>query len=178
MGIQFNANIRPEHVRGGRLRERKSGAIILSNGDERMKELEGFTVISAVGVLRHTGDQLPSAEEVAELLNSGTEKIVYFLRRLTDDGILVEVTTPFGVRYDIGDLDKLPDFKPEKTPSVEEHVEEMKKRREEQEKKIKDWLASGGKDKSDKFSDIEQKLKDPTKVKKPSPLDDLFKKKE
>ena len=143
-----------------------------------MRELEGFDVIAAVGVLRRINERPASAEEIADLIKSGTEKVLYLLRRLTDEGILVEVSTPFGVRYDIGDLEKLPSFKPETTPSVDEQVEEMKRRREAQEQKIKEWLTKGGRDRSDRFSEIEQKLKDPQKGKKPSPLDDLFKKKE
>lgn len=141
-----------------------------------MKELDGFTVVCAVGVLRYLGDKLPSSEDISELLKSGHERVIYFLRRLAEEGILVEVSTPFGVRYDIGDIEKLPAFKPEKTVSIDEQVETIKKKREEQEKKIMDWLTKGGQDKKDKFSEIEQALKDPSKSKKPSPLDELFKK--
>lgn len=142
-----------------------------------MKELDGFTVISAVGVLRYTQEQLPSVEDISKLLESKQERVLYFLRRLVEEGILVEVSTPFGARYDIGDIEKLSTFKPEKTVSIDEQVETIKKKREEQEKKIKDWLTKGGQDKKEKFSEIEQTLKDPLKSKKPSPLDEIFKKK-
>jgi len=143
-----------------------------------MKELDGFTVISAVGVLRHTSDQLPLVDDIAKLLASGHEKVLYLIRRLVEEGMLVEVSTPFGVRYDIGDIEKLPAFKPEKSASIDEQVETIKKRRTEQEEKIKDWLTKGGQDKKEKFSEIEQTLKDPAKSKKQSPLDELFKKKQ
>lgn len=143
-----------------------------------MKELDGFTVISAVGVLRYTLDQLPSADDISKLLATGHEKVLYLLRRLVEDGILIEVSTPFGTRYDVSDIDKLPAFKPEKSISIDEQVETIKKRRAEQEEKIKDWLTKGGQDKKEKFSEIEQTLKDPSKSKKQSPLDELFKKKE
>jgi len=137
---------------------------------------QGHVVVAAVRLFSHREGKMPTARDIAELTGLQMDLTLFLCNRLLKLGVLKMIKGAFDDRYHIGDhiaLEALP--KSVDHEAMVKEVEKFKADSVQKKKKLENMFTSGELDqkKKDRQRQLEDRLKDPSSLKRPNPLDAL-----
>lgn len=127
--------------------------------------------VAGIRVLEHLHQRPPSLSEIADLLAMNREEASRISRRLEELRVIGCIKSGVEERFEIHDhqvIENLP--REEEKPAMLEEVMRLKQQKESKLQELEGLMKKGA-SKPDLFSELDKALKDPSRTKKPNPLD-------
>lgn len=140
---------------------------------------QALLLLGAVRLFQHREGRQPTDEDVSAFARLSLEMVHFIARRLEAVGAMEVVVSPFDRKLYIRDHRKVEALAgPDDSPPIEDQAREIDAEKRGRHSEIDANIRPDYVDpeKKDFFSEIEERLKDPGRGKKPNPLDEAFKK--